>query len=205
MDLNLEREVKVMTERRPVAGEIYKHFKNKLYQIVAIAQHSETKEELVIYQALYGDYGVYARPLDMFVSEVDHVKYPEVTQKYRFEKVEKSALANDASKSVGVASSEAVGRDAGVKTSPVNAGGSKKEDIPIHINDKMMAFFDTEDLERRYKILCAMREEITEGMIDNMAVVMDVVIPDGPLVSRYDDLKRAIATKQRYEQNMRLR
>ena len=68
-----------------------------------------------------------------------------------------------------------------------------------------MAFFDTEDLERRYKILCAMREEITDGMIDNMAVVMDIVIPDGPTINRYDDLKRAIATKQRYEQNMRLR
>ena len=73
------------------------------------------------------------------------------------------------------------------------------------INDKMMAFFDTEDLETRYKIVSSMREEITDGMIDNMAVVMDIVIPDGTLVNRYDDLKRAIATKQKYEQNMRLR
>ena len=81
----------------------------------------------------------------------------------------------------------------------------KKEDIPTDINDKMMAFFDTENLEARYKILTSMREEITDGMIDNMAVVMDLVIPDGPTTKRYDDLKRAIATKQRYEQNTRLR
>ena len=76
----LEREIKI--------NSLYKHFKGNLYFVEDIAIHSEDETKYVVYRALYGDRKLYIRPLDMFLSKVDKVKYPNVEQVYRFELIE---------------------------------------------------------------------------------------------------------------------
>ncbi len=71
-----------------IPGKTYRHFKGKRYQVLCIATHTETEEPLVIYQALYGERRMFARPYAMFAGEVDREKYPDVQQKYRFQMIE---------------------------------------------------------------------------------------------------------------------
>ena len=88
-----------MSDNRFMPGDIVQHFKRELlspeelktnrylYEIVGEALHSETREPMMVYRPLYDDGGMYVRPLEMFLSEVERDKYPDVKQKYRFEKV----------------------------------------------------------------------------------------------------------------------
>lgn len=102
------KEISIATWRGFIPGSIVKHFKREtltkeeleknpnmyLYEIVGISEHTETKELLMVYKALYGKQTLYARPLSMFMSEVDHKKYPNINQKFRFECMNDSPCSN---------------------------------------------------------------------------------------------------------------
>lgn len=206
-----------MAQGNPLPGEKYLHFKNRLYQVIAVAYHSETMERFVVYQALYGDFKVYIRPYDMFVSEVDHEKYPEVTQQYRFQcmnNLEKES-GDGETKELPGRSGDSAAEEAAIETTPVAgknpASGSdhipaeqsadvrKQENIPEGMNPWLARFLDADDFHEKYKIVCDMHSDVTDRLIDDIAVVMDVVIPEGKLSERYAQLKYCIRTRQKYE------
>ena len=82
--------------RNFASGDIIQHFKREtvnqnsmqyLYEYIGVAMHSETRDKMIVYRALYGEKELFVRPYEMFMDEVDHEKHPEIRQKYRFEKI----------------------------------------------------------------------------------------------------------------------
>lgn len=171
----------------PKPHEIYKHFKGNLYQIVAIAEHTENGESLVVYQAMYGDFKIYARPLQMFLSPVDKAKYPEAEQEFRFE----------------LQGAEGDSRRREQETSG-NVTVLKEEPEPLEepdIDPTVLEFLDADSYEERLNILAALHHRITDEMITTMAIACDVEVVDGDLEGRYESLKNCLLTLERYECN----
>ena len=200
---------------RPRPQEIYRHFKGNMYQILTIATHSETREEMVVYQALYGDYKVYVRPLDMFMSEVDRNKYPDVTQKMRFEKVNLKDTASD-EKVVRPSYSEDTKK--ATVSSPVRLELDEKslkkdyssssevmnktvdeEASELNLDPLVIQFMDADLAVEKGEILSKLRPTITNDMIDIMALSVGVVINEGDVYDRYNDLRNCLATMEKYE------
>lgn len=202
----------------PKPHEIYKHFKGNLYQITAIAEHTETGEQLVIYQALYGDFKTYARPLTMFVSRVDREKYPDVTQEFRFELQEPEAerqgresteVPQPEQKVIETPQTnrEAVEAPLPVEESVETANpvqedsASEPSEEELSLDPMVLEFLDADDYEKRLNILAGIHHRITDDMITTMAIACDVEINEGDTEERYEALKTCLLTLEKYECN----
>ncbi len=190
-----------MQNHVPQPGERYRHFKNKDYQIVAIAKHSETGEEMVVYQALYDNFEVYVRPLSMFLEEIDRSKYPNATQQHRFERItdmqmECYRLGNAQTAQTDPSDTESA---ESIDTENTNDSDLHSADTDNGIHPSLMAFLDADSDEERYRIVSSMEDIVDNHMIDTMAVVLDLVIDDGELLDRYQELKRCLRTRIQFE------
>lgn len=209
----------------PKPHEIYKHFKGNLYQVVTIAEHSETGEQLVIYQALYGDFKTYARPLVMFTGEVDRQRYPEVTQRFRFElqgtdadrqirETEAAGVEHPVSTQTTVTASQ----PAAAQATPIVAQNiaaqatataaqttiapvSPAEDEEPALDPLVLEFLDAGSYEEKLNILAGLHHRITDEMITTMAISCDIEVNDGEPEERYEELKNCLLTMEKFECN----
>ena len=209
----------------PKPHEIYKHFKGNLYQVVTIAEHSETGEQLVIYQALYGDFKTYARPLVMFTGEVDRQRYPEVTQRFRFElqgtdadrqirETEAAGVEHPVSTQTTVTASQ----PAAAQATPIVAQNiaaqatataaqttiapvSPAEDEEPTLDPLVLEFLDADSYEEKLNILAGLHHRITNEMITTMAISCDIEVNDGEPEERYEELKNCLLTMEKFECN----
>ena len=194
---------------RPRPQEIYRHFKGNMYQVLTIAIHSETREEMVVYQALYGDYKVYVRPLDMFMSEVDRNKYPDVKQKMRFEKVtvaaEPARVAEPGPEKETVVRPEKQPEKKPVfnfkptEKSQIMEKSVDEEAQELNLNPLVIQFMDADLASEKNDILSKLRPVITNDMIDIMALSVGVVVNEGDVYDRYNDLRTCLTTMEKFE------
>ncbi len=202
----------------PQAGEIYQHFKGKLYRIVALATHTETGEQLVIYQALYGEFQVFARPLSMFLEKVDAKKYPDAAGKDRFMRIPMAEAAavsrpvaapseNPVELRPAAMSSEnpvelwpaAMSSESTVESRAVAA--SSENSVEPQPDPGLLAFLDADSYEEKLEVFASLEGKVDLHMLNAIAASLDLELSEGSLEEQYDTLKSCLMTLERYECN----
>lgn len=208
-------------------GERYRHYKGGLYQIVTLAVHTETEEEMVVYQALYGEYRVFVRPLSMFFDEVrdsegntvrrfereaegaayktyrEQQKEPEQHEKpeqpKKSEQPEKPEQPQKPEKSEQTEKSKRQEKSGQQENSE-----EYTEEIPEGVSRLLIEFLDAGSCSEKLEVLHDMRKSIDDKTISDIAAAMDFVIEDGSVEDRLRELENCLKTRARYE-TMRLR
>ena len=201
----------------PQAGEIYQHFKGKLYRIVTLATHTETGEQLVIYQALYGEFQVFARPLSMFLEKVDAKKYPDAAGKDRFMRIPMAEAAvpqpaappseNPVEPRPAAMSSEnpvesrpaAMPSENPVESRP--AAASSESPVEPQPDPGLLAFLDADSYEEKLEVFASLEGKADLHMLNAIAASLDLELSEGSLEEQYDTLKSCLMTLERYECN----
>lgn len=166
--------------KKPKPLQVYKHFKGNIYQVVDIAVHTETGEKLVIYRPLYKEGKTFARPISMFLSEVDHKKYPEATQKYRFEEFTEDDAAN------GTCDKESADFEVSKKAA---------------LNPYLEAFLDASSYEEKLDKFYDMRGKVDKDVLSYVAMSLDIELSKDTAEEQYKEILFCLKTMEKYECN----
>lgn len=184
----------------PKPFEIFKHFKGKTYQILALAKDAGDGHDVVVYQALYGDYTVYVRDLAEFMSPMDKAKYPDASQEYRFERQsgnaaeEEQEVKREAEQETGQKTKQEAEQKAEQETEQAE-GDSKGEFLDPGVEE----FLDAGSVYDKLNILAGLHHRITDDMLDIMAAASDIELNEGSTQEKYAELKNCLLMTERYE------
>lgn len=212
--------------RMPQPGEIYQHFKGNLYRIVTMAEHTESGELLVVYQALYGNFQVYARPLSMFFDEVDHGKYPDVQAKQRFtlvpvagnvvgSSIEPIRQIAGQTAEMPVCEAVAVGKMEEKQMEAEEEHFKEPEPAPLpemksqeavqeeafELDPRLLAFLEADSYEKKLEVYASLAGKVDESLLNTIAVSLDLELSGDTLEEQYDTLKNCLLMLERYECN----
>lgn len=173
---------------KPRPYEKYKHFKGNMYQVLAIAEDSEDGVEKVVYQALYGDYKIYVRDLEVFTSKVDLTKYPDATQEFRFQlwdvKEEEDNLISFLQ---------------GNENKEMKKSFVQEEEAALP--KPLLDFLEADSYEEKLSIINYNRDKLTDDILNTMAVSLDLELKQETSDERYEELKNCLLMLEKFECN----
>ena len=196
--MNKGKVIKMVSKRQvPVEGQIYKHFKGSLYRIVTIAVHTETSDKLVVYQSIEKPERVFARPLDMFMSEVDRLRYPLVKAKYRFTLLVEAEETEEDSDSEAEDITEPANTTATASEDDDTA--KYKEDGELVLDPYVEAVLDEKEFSKKIENFEFLRNKCTEEMLVTIAISLDIQLEEGTVEEKYAQILKTLRMHEKYE------
>ncbi|MCR4741031.1 MAG: DUF1653 domain-containing protein [Lachnospiraceae bacterium] len=180
----------------PKPLQIYKHFKGNLYQIVDIAENTETGEKLVIYRSLIEPDKTWARDLEMFMSRVDKEKYPDVTEEYRFTEVTGDEMESGDPPKSGEDNGELTGED--TEASEGQDEPPLRDEPPL-IDPDLERFLDAGSYDEKIDSFLLLRKKITQEMLQTVAFSLDISLSGEDTGLQYQEILNYLKTKRKYE------
>ena len=194
-----------MAENRqtPVAGQIYKHFKGNLYKVLAVAVHTESEEKLVVYQSVENPDRVFARPLEMFMSDIDRFRYPLIRAKYRFTLVSepeeetngeetKEETPNEDTKEEDV-------KDEETEEQSDDDSAVYKDNGELVIDPYVEGVLDEKEFSKKIEFFEMLRGKCTEDMLTTIAISLDIQLQEGSIEDKYSQILRTLKMHEKYE------